>query len=79
MTDIRPLTSGAKAPLATSISDVFLYVSKLRETAEHVAVFVGSDALWPALIWRRDEGGHIAVLDAADANTLPERRVHFFI
>jgi len=53
----------------------------LREAAEHVAVLVGSDAFrhFRAWIRRRDEGGHIAVLDAADPNAPPERRVHLFI
>src|SRR6516225_4307274 len=64
-----------------SIFNVFLYVIVLREASEHVAVLVGSDALrhWRAGIRRGDEAGHLAILDATDADALPERRVHLFI
>src|SRR5208282_349363 len=62
------------------ILDELLQVHVGGEAAEHVAVLVGSHTLRHFCFWVRqsDKGGHLAVLDAADADTLPKRRVDFF-
>src|SRR5580704_8838610 len=61
------------------ILDVFLDVGVGGEAAEHVAVLVDGDAFrhFRLRIGRCDESRHLTVLDAADADALPERRVDF--
>src|SRR6266849_285526 len=68
-----------RAPTSPLILHEFLQGLLVGEPAEHVAVLVGRDAfrhvgLRPFL---GDEGRDLSILDAADPDALPERRIEF--
>src|ERR1700749_4067618 len=77
-TALRPnFVTRPAAGLAASVFDEFLDVGVGGIAAEHIAVFVDGDAFRHFLgrVGIGDKGGDFAVLDAADANALFERRV----
>ena len=69
----------APAPALRLILHELLYGLVLGKSTEHVAVFVSRDAFRHVGVrpFLGDEGRHLAVFDAADPDTLPERHVDF--